>query len=80
MLGSQIFDYWWDTSGFMIEVSIVTPDTSKSHGLKTSTDMIRKHYADGDLVNSETPVSITDAHEEAKGGAWGPEVPTVFLD
>jgi len=21
ILGSQIFDYWWDTSGFMIEVS-----------------------------------------------------------
>ena len=26
LLGSQIFDYWWDTSGFMIEVMCIFLD------------------------------------------------------
>ncbi|KAK6432746.1 hypothetical protein LTR95_011086, partial [Oleoguttula sp. CCFEE 5521] len=34
VLGSQVFDYWFDTSGFIVE-----------------------HYADGDLVNRDTPVA-----------------------
>jgi hypothetical protein len=24
ILGSQIFDYWWDTSNYMVEVCLVT--------------------------------------------------------
>lgn len=64
----------------MIEVSPVARDEPKVRDLMASTNTIRKHYADGDLVNSETPVSITDAQEEAKGGAWGPEVPAISLD
>lgn len=54
VLGSQVFDYWFDTSGFMVE-----------------------HYADGDLVNCDTPVG----REVAKPGVlavWGPPVPSVF--
>jgi hypothetical protein len=56
ILGSQLFDYWWDTTGNMIE-----------------------HYADGDLVNEETPVGWGDAGDESLA-VWGPEVPGWFLD
>jgi hypothetical protein len=55
ILGSQIFDYWWDTTGNMIE-----------------------HYADGDLVNEETPVAWGEAGDEGLA-VWGPEVPEWFL-
>ncbi|KAF2681166.1 trihydroxytoluene oxygenase [Lentithecium fluviatile CBS 122367] len=56
ILGSQLFDYWWDTSGFMVE-----------------------HYADGDLVNEDTPVGWGAAGDESLA-VWGPEVPSWFLD
>lgn len=56
ILGSQIFDYWWDTSGNMVE-----------------------HYADGDLVNEETPVGWSAAADEALA-IWGPQLPKWFLD
>lgn len=56
ILGSQIFDYWWDTTGNMIE-----------------------HYADGDLVNKDTPVGWGMAGDESLA-VWGPEVPSWFLD
>jgi len=56
ILGSQIFDYWWDTTGNMIE-----------------------HYADGDLVNEDTPVGWGQAGDESLA-VWGPEVPKWFLD
>lgn len=49
ILGSQIFDYWWDTTGNMIE-----------------------HYADGDLVNSSTPIGYGPAGDESLA-VWGPE-------
>ena len=54
VLGSQIFDYWFDPHKFVVE-----------------------HYADGDLVNSETKVSHLQA---GKGNLaiWGPPVPDVF--
>ncbi|RHZ54842.1 trihydroxytoluene oxygenase [Aspergillus thermomutatus] len=55
ILGSQIFDYWWDTTGNMIE-----------------------HYADGDLVNEETPIGYGPAGDESLA-VWGPEVPRSFL-
>ncbi|KAI6835296.1 hypothetical protein KC340_g5537 [Hortaea werneckii] len=55
ILGSQIFDYWWDTTGNMIE-----------------------HYADGDLVNQDTPVGWGMAGDESLA-VWGPEVPKWFL-
>ncbi|KAJ0413248.1 Glyoxalase/Bleomycin resistance protein/Dihydroxybiphenyl dioxygenase [Aspergillus carlsbadensis] len=55
ILGSQIFDYWWDTTGNMIE-----------------------HYADGDLVNDQTPVGYGPAGDESLA-VWGPEVPAWFL-
>ena len=54
ILGSQVFDYWFDTSGFMVE-----------------------HYADGDLVNRETPVTTVQAGPQALS-VWGPPVPEVF--
>lgn len=47
ILGSQIFDYWWDTTGNMIE-----------------------HYADGDLVNEETPIGYGPAGDEGLA-VWG---------
>jgi hypothetical protein len=56
ILGSQIFDYWWDTTGNMIE-----------------------HYADGDLVNEQTPIGYRAASDEALA-VWGPEVPGWFLE
>jgi len=56
ILGSQIFDYWWDTTGNMVE-----------------------HYADGDLVNEETPLGYGPAGHEGLA-VWGPEVPKEFLD
>ncbi|KAH7138463.1 Glyoxalase/Bleomycin resistance protein/Dihydroxybiphenyl dioxygenase [Dendryphion nanum] len=56
ILGSQIFDYWWDTTGNMVE-----------------------HYADGDLVNEDTPVGWGEAGDESLA-VWGPEVPGWFLD
>lgn len=54
VLGSQIFDYWFDPHEFIVE-----------------------HYADGDVVNSKTPVSHAQAGPDALS-VWGPEVPEVF--
>ena len=54
VLGSQVFDYWFDPSGFVVE-----------------------HYADGDLVNSETPIARIKAGPGALS-VWGPQVPEVF--
>lgn len=54
VLGSQIFDYWWDVSGNMVE-----------------------HYADGDLVNEDTPIGYVPAGEESLS-IWGPKVPEEF--
>jgi hypothetical protein len=54
VLGSQIFDYWFDPGMFIVE-----------------------HYADGDLVNSETPVAHVQAGPDALS-VWGPSVPEVF--
>ena len=54
VLGSQVFDYWFDPSGFMVE-----------------------HYADGDVVNSETPITNIPAGPGALS-VWGPPVPEVF--
>lgn len=56
ILGSQIFDYWWDTTGNMVE-----------------------HYADGDLVNEESPIGYGSAGDESLA-VWGPEVPKCFLE
>ncbi|CAH0017106.1 unnamed protein product [Clonostachys rhizophaga] len=56
ILGSQIFDYWWDTTGNMVE-----------------------HYADGDVINSETPIGYGPAGDESLA-VWGPDVPKTFLD
>ena len=56
ILGSQIFDYWWDPNGFMVE-----------------------HYADGDLVNEDTPLGYGPAGHEGLA-VWGPEVPQAFLE
>ncbi|KAI9736302.1 MAG: hypothetical protein M1834_001188 [Cirrosporium novae-zelandiae] len=55
VLGSQIFDYWFDASGNIVE-----------------------HYSDGDLVNSDTPVSrLPEAPETLF--VWGPNIPLAFL-
>ncbi|KAL3445420.1 Glyoxalase/Bleomycin resistance protein/Dihydroxybiphenyl dioxygenase [Aspergillus insuetus] len=54
VLGSQVFDYWFDSSDFVVE-----------------------HYADGDLVNSETTIAKVQAGPQALS-VWGPPVPEVF--
>lgn len=54
ILGSQIFDYWADPTGFKIE-----------------------HYADGDVVNKDTP---TRRHALGPLSIWGPELPKDFGD
>lgn len=54
ILGSQVFDYWFDTSGFMIE-----------------------HFADGDMVNEDTPLTRVVASPEILS-VWGPKTPAVF--
>lgn len=51
VLGSQIFDYWYDESGFEVE-----------------------HYADGDLVNCETPVTVQENGPKTMS-VWGPPRP-----
>lgn len=56
ILGSQVFDYWWNPDHFMIE-----------------------HYADGDLVNEDTPLAFGPATNEGLA-VWGPDVPQTFLD
>jgi hypothetical protein len=55
ILGSQIFDYWWDIADNMVE-----------------------HYADGDLVNKDTPIGYFEAGSESLA-IWGPELPPTFL-
>lgn len=49
VMGSQVFDYWYDPSGFIIE-----------------------HYADGDVVNEDTP-TVRSAGTPA--AIWGPPMP-----
>lgn len=49
IMGSQIFDYWYDTTGFIIE-----------------------HYADGDVVNEDTPICRSGGTAAA---IWGPPLP-----
>lgn len=51
VIGSQIFDYWYDESGFEVE-----------------------HYADGDLVNCETPVTVQENGPNTMY-VWGPPRP-----
>ncbi|KIX92753.1 uncharacterized protein Z520_11605 [Fonsecaea multimorphosa CBS 102226] len=53
-LGSQVFDYWFDSSKFIVE-----------------------HYADGDLVNSETKIAHISAGPHALK-TWGPPVPETW--
>ncbi|PMD57874.1 uncharacterized protein K444DRAFT_631604 [Hyaloscypha bicolor E] len=66
LLGSQIFDYWYDTSGFVL----LKPVTEFS-------PCSQEHYADGEMVNCETHVSHIPAGPEALS-VWGPEVPSYF--
>lgn len=44
----------------------------------TTGNMI-EHYADGDLVNKDTPVGWGMAGDESLA-VWGPEVPKWFLE
>ena len=56
ILGSQIFCYHYDPSGFAVE-----------------------HYADGDVFDAAAP---TRYHEGGVAGlyAWGPDLPSHFID
>lgn len=66
ILGSQIFDYWWDTSGNMIEHYV-------SSLACWCGEMLTFEEADGDQVNSETPIGWMGAGDESLA-VWGPEV------
>ncbi|BCS30688.1 uncharacterized protein APUU_80991A [Aspergillus puulaauensis] len=72
LLGSQIFDYWRDTSNFMIEVSM---SSMKSPSPVLTTN---QHYADGDLVNKDTPVMKIPATNDMMQ-IWGPNRPTEWM-
>jgi len=37
-----------------------------------------EHYADGDLVNEDTPIGFGPAEDEGLA-VWGPDVPAEFL-
>ena len=71
MLGSQVFDYWFDPSKFIVvNKHRQTPSGTQAH-------YMQEHYADGDLVNCETVVSYVQAGPQALK-IWGPPVPDVF--
>ncbi|KAL1795477.1 hypothetical protein ACET3X_005701 [Alternaria dauci] len=55
VLGSQIFDYWFDASGNIVE-----------------------HYADGDMVNEDTPEKRIPNGPDSLF-VWGPEIPLAFV-
>ncbi|GLA67257.1 hypothetical protein AtubIFM55763_010624 [Aspergillus tubingensis] len=54
VLGSQIFDHWWDVSGILVE-----------------------HYADGDLVDAETPIGYVPVGPDSFA-IWGPGLLATF--
>jgi catechol 2,3-dioxygenase-like lactoylglutathione lyase family enzyme len=56
VLGSQVFDYWRDPFGNLIE-----------------------HYADGDVCNAHTEGGTYQRSPELRK-AWGPAVPSTFMD
>lgn len=74
MLGSQVFDYWFDPSEFILASKNYKPLWSALFEL---TCLMQEHYADGDLVNCETKVTHIPAGPEALA-VWGPPVPPVF--
>ncbi|KAF2101151.1 Glyoxalase/Bleomycin resistance protein/Dihydroxybiphenyl dioxygenase [Rhizodiscina lignyota] len=55
VLGSQVFDYWFDAMGNILE-----------------------HYADGDLVNEDTPWGREIESPESLY-VWGPNIPLGFV-
>jgi hypothetical protein len=73
VLGSQVFDYWFDTSKFMV----VRPLNYENIRMVSNICALQEHYADGDLVNSETKVAHVPAGPQALS-VWGPPVPSVF--
>lgn len=71
MLGSQIFDYWFDPSKFILVRDLFYKF------MFIETHHHQEHYSDGDLVNSQTKVSHVEAGPQALK-IWGPPVPSVF--
>lgn len=74
-LGSQIFDYWWDTTGFMIEVVVTI---LLCIPILRLTLHFLQHYADGDLVNCTTKVGLAAANDKALS-VWGPDRPIDWI-
>ncbi len=81
VLGSQIFDYWWDPTGYMVEVSSHINNLSPSIPLNMCLKLIMmmQHYTDGDTVNSDTPIGYGPAGDESLA-VWGPDLPAGFLN
>ena len=86
ILGSQLFDYCksFFFAGRAVDCLIFSPlllvnlvADDQSTGWDTTGNMI-EHYADGDLVNKDTPVGWGAAGDESLA-VWGPEVPKWFL-
>ena len=65
--GSTRQNLWW---------YVFNPSSSRKM-YRANLDAIQEHYADGDLVNSETPVAEVQAGPQALS-IWGPPVPEVF--
>lgn len=48
-------------------------------GVLANAGQMIEHYADGDLVNKDTPIGWMNAGDESLA-VWGPEVPKWFLE
>lgn len=76
ILGSQIFDY---CEYFFLPALFLAMFADKiTSGWDTTGNMV-EHYADGDLVNKDTPIGWGFAGDEGLA-VWGPEVPKWFLE
>jgi hypothetical protein len=68
VMGSQIFDYWFDAS----------PKPEGFEETKGANKFILEHYIDGDVVDSRTE---TNREKAAPGNlhVWGPDLPPTFM-
>lgn len=74
VLGSQIFDYWCVLFVFPVRQAEITDPSYRFDSAK----FIMEHYADGDVVNCDTPTARSKLGKEGLS-TWGPDVPVDFL-
>jgi len=73
VMGSQIFDYWYDPSKFMLEHY-----GKSSLCIATLESVANEIVVDGDLVDETTPTSRSEAGPDNLH-VWGPPLPPTFL-